>query len=179
MVDMLKATQQSGTNMVQKPIGDLYLCVFITHWHHLATTIEPSVCGSGAALCELTLTICLQMNLRLLSPLRMSVAPLSVYLFLIALLFLDIYCIWTSVYLYTIYAALCISSVFISDALHSMISIFCAICVQGFLYKKSGKPLSKEWKKKYATLMDDGHLIYYPNYNVGIMLVYFVDLTDI
>jgi len=42
--------------------------------------------------------------------------------------------------------------------------------MQGFLYKKSGKPLSKEWKKKYVTLMDDGHLIYYPSYNVSIVL---------
>jgi len=57
--------------------------------------------------------------------------------------------------------------------------VLCAICIQGFLYKKSGKPLSKEWKKKYATLMDDGHLVYYPSYNVSIVLEYFVDGTDL
>jgi len=54
--------------------------------------------------------------------------------------------------------------------------------MQGFLYKKSGKPLSREWKKKYVTLMDDGHLIYYPSYNVGIVACFihscFVDLTE-
>jgi len=29
--------------------------------------------------------------------------------------------------------------------------------------------LSKEWKKKYVTLLDDGHLIYYPSYNVSVV----------
>lgn len=38
--------------------------------------------------------------------------------------------------------------------------------IQGFLYKKSGKPLSKEWKKKYITLLDDGRLLYFPSLNV-------------
>ena len=28
------------------------------HWHHLANTIEPSVCGGDAALCQITLSIC-------------------------------------------------------------------------------------------------------------------------
>jgi len=28
------------------------------HWRHLANTIEPSVCGSDAALCQITLTAC-------------------------------------------------------------------------------------------------------------------------
>jgi len=28
-------------------------------WHHLANTTEPSVCGGDAALCQITLTACL------------------------------------------------------------------------------------------------------------------------
>lgn len=35
---------------------------------------------------------------------------------------------------------------------------------QGILYKKSSKPLSKEWKKKYVTL-DEGRLTYHPSIN--------------
>ncbi|KAL1500873.1 hypothetical protein ABEB36_006298 [Hypothenemus hampei] len=34
---------------------------------------------------------------------------------------------------------------------------------QGYLYKKSNKPLNKEWKKKYVTLCDDGRLTYHPS----------------
>ncbi|KAK2145956.1 hypothetical protein LSH36_644g01080 [Paralvinella palmiformis] len=34
---------------------------------------------------------------------------------------------------------------------------------QGYLYKKSAKPLSKDWKKKYVTLLDDGRLTYHPS----------------
>jgi len=29
------------------------------HWRHLANVIEPSICGSDAALCHITLTTCL------------------------------------------------------------------------------------------------------------------------
>jgi len=29
-----------------------------THWRHLANTIEPSVCGGDAVLCQITLTTC-------------------------------------------------------------------------------------------------------------------------
>jgi len=32
---------------------------------------------------------------------------------------------------------------------------------QGYLYKKSSKPLNKDWKKKYVTLCDDGKLTYH------------------
>ena len=28
------------------------------HWHHLANTTEPSMCGSDAACCQITLTTC-------------------------------------------------------------------------------------------------------------------------
>jgi len=28
------------------------------HWHHLANTIEPSVCGDNAACCQITLNTC-------------------------------------------------------------------------------------------------------------------------
>jgi len=31
------------------------------HWRHLANTIEPSVCGGDAALCQITLTTCASM----------------------------------------------------------------------------------------------------------------------
>jgi len=34
---------------------------------------------------------------------------------------------------------------------------------QGYLYKKSTKPLNKDWKKKYVILSDDGKLIYHPS----------------
>jgi len=30
----------------------------MAHWRHLANTIEPSVCGSNAVLCQITLTTC-------------------------------------------------------------------------------------------------------------------------
>ena len=33
---------------------------------------------------------------------------------------------------------------------------------QGYLYKKSSKSFSKDWKKKYVTLCDDGRLTYHP-----------------
>ena len=38
--------------------------------------------------------------------------------------------------------------------------------LQGILYKKSSKPLSKEWKKKYVTLLEDGRLTYHPSLHV-------------
>jgi hypothetical protein len=38
---------------------------------------------------------------------------------------------------------------------------------QGYLYKKSSKPLNKEWKKKYVTLCDDGRLTYHPSLHVN------------
>jgi len=28
------------------------------HWHHLANTIEPSMCSGNAACCQITLTTC-------------------------------------------------------------------------------------------------------------------------
>jgi len=40
------------------------------------------------------------------------------------------------------------------------------VCSQGILYKKSSKPLSKEWKKKYVTLLEDGRLTYHPSLHV-------------
>merc|ERR1719300_1241856 len=33
---------------------------------------------------------------------------------------------------------------------------------QGYLYKKSSKSFSKDWKKKYVTLCDDARLTYHP-----------------
>ena len=56
----------------------------------------------------------------------------------------------------------------------------CHVWLQGILYKKSSKPLSKEWKKKYVTLLEDGRLTYHPSlhvcclsrYNVGISAQY-------
>ena len=30
----------------------------MAHWHDLANTIKPSVCGGDAALCQITLTTC-------------------------------------------------------------------------------------------------------------------------
>merc|ERR1712241_493024 len=37
---------------------------------------------------------------------------------------------------------------------------------QGILYKKSNKTLmSKDWKKKYVTLCDDGRITYHPSLN--------------
>lgn len=38
---------------------------------------------------------------------------------------------------------------------------------QGYLYKKSGKSFSKEWKKKYVALLDDGRLTYHPSLHVS------------
>ena len=34
------------------------------HWRHLANTIEPSVCGGDAALCQTALTTCYRQGLR-------------------------------------------------------------------------------------------------------------------
>ena len=35
------------------------MCLHVrAHWRHLANTIEPSVCGGDAALCQITLTTC-------------------------------------------------------------------------------------------------------------------------
>jgi len=44
------------------------------HWRHLANTIEPSVCGGDAALCQITLTMVFsERELRyMLSPVRLS-----------------------------------------------------------------------------------------------------------
>lgn len=39
---------------------------------------------------------------------------------------------------------------------------------QGYLYKRSSKPLNKEWKKKYVTLCDDGRLTYHPSLHVSL-----------
>jgi len=39
------------------------------HWRHLAYTIEPSVCGGDAVLCQITLTTC--------SLLRQHIRPAS------------------------------------------------------------------------------------------------------
>lgn len=38
---------------------------------------------------------------------------------------------------------------------------------QGYLYKRSSKPLNKDWKKKYVTLCDDGRLTYHPSLHVS------------
>lgn len=38
---------------------------------------------------------------------------------------------------------------------------------QGILYKRSSKPLNKDWKKKYVTLCDDGRLTYHPSLHVS------------
>jgi len=32
--------------------------IWSAHWHHLANTTEPSMCGGDAALCQITLTTC-------------------------------------------------------------------------------------------------------------------------
>lgn len=39
---------------------------------------------------------------------------------------------------------------------------------QGYLYKRSSKPLNKDWKKKYVTLCDDGRLTYHPSLHVSL-----------
>ena len=41
-------------------------------------------------------------------------------------------------------------------------------CLQGYLYKKSTKPLNKEWKKKYVALSDNGKIIYHPSLHVSV-----------
>lgn len=41
---------------------------------------------------------------------------------------------------------------------------------QGYLYKRSNKPLNKEWKKKYVTLCDDGRLTYHPSLHVSFVI---------
>jgi len=46
----------------------------------------------------------------------------------------------------------------------------CHIWLQGILYKKSSKSLSKEWKKKYVTLLEDGRLAYHPSLHVCYLM---------
>ena len=41
---------------------------------------------------------------------------------------------------------------------------------QGYLYKKSNKSFSKDWKKKYVTLCDDGRMTYHPSLHVSLNL---------
>ena len=47
-----------------------------------------------------------------------------------------------------------------------MINCMCVL-LQGHLYKKSNKPLNKDWKKKYVTLATTGMLTYFPSINVS------------
>ena len=47
----------------------------------------------------------------------------------------------------------------------------CIYLLQGYLYKKSSKPLNKDWKKKYVTLCDDGKLTYHPSLHVSVPFV--------
>ena len=35
-----------------------WLFIYGAHWCHMANTTEPSMCGSDAALCQITLTTC-------------------------------------------------------------------------------------------------------------------------
>jgi len=35
-----------------------WLFIYDAHWCHLANATEPSMCGSDAALCQITLTNC-------------------------------------------------------------------------------------------------------------------------
>jgi len=41
-------------------MATIFLAFYIwgAHWHHLANTTEPSMCGGDAALCQITLTTC-------------------------------------------------------------------------------------------------------------------------
>lgn len=48
---------------------------------------------------------------------------------------------------------------------------------QGYLYKRSSKPLNKEWKKKYVTLCDDGRLTYHPSLHVRLLFYKICFLT--
>lgn len=46
-------------------------------------------------------------------------------------------------------------------------SVFFLRLGQGFLLKRSGSSLNKEWKKKYVTLTNDGILSYHASVNVS------------
>ena len=61
-------------------------------------------------------------------------------------------------------------SMFFSDRrlCHYVVYMCVCVCLQGILYKKSSKPLSKEWKKKYVTLLEDGRLTYHPSLHVRV-----------
>ena len=45
---------------------------------------------------------------------------------------------------------------------------------QGYLYKKSSKSFSKDWKKKYVTLCDDGRMTYHPSLHVSAFFTLFL-----
>ena len=42
---------------------------------------------------------------------------------------------------------------------------------QGQLYKKTSNTFSKDWKKKYVTLCDDGRMTYHPSLNVSPLTI--------
>ena len=44
---------------------------------------------------------------------------------------------------------------------------------QGYLQKRSSSSINKEWKKKYATLLEGGLLVYYPNLHVSLVHLHF------
>jgi len=45
-----------------QPFLDFYIRG--AHWRHLKNTTEPSMCGSDAALCQITLTTCFEETVR-------------------------------------------------------------------------------------------------------------------
>jgi len=54
-------------NLAGGSTGTVYMPIWCTrwgeHWRHLANTIEPSVCGSNAVLCQIILTTCYSKSL--------------------------------------------------------------------------------------------------------------------
>jgi len=49
---------QQLSHVAMATIFSFYIWCVCVHWHHLARTTEPSVCGGDAALCQITLTTC-------------------------------------------------------------------------------------------------------------------------
>jgi len=55
-----------GSPQVRRDVATATIFGFLymgAHWRHLANTAEPSVCGGDAALCPITLTTCIYINI--------------------------------------------------------------------------------------------------------------------
>ena len=58
MVDHQNADIADTLQLRDVAMATIFVYIWGVHLHHLAYMTEPSVCGSDAALCQITLTTC-------------------------------------------------------------------------------------------------------------------------